>query len=108
MKKIILTLFSLMILIPVVSEAATPKSITVTQCNIKVRAVQKKLDKANKVIWLFQAFSYDTMSYVVCLWWAMRYENDFVDCDNLYLGYRNDWNMIARLWRLEWSITDSE
>jgi hypothetical protein len=50
MKKIILTLLSLMILIPVVSEAATPKYITTTQCNIKVKAVQKKLNTATKVI----------------------------------------------------------
>ena len=94
MKTILMLLFTIFTL-AWVSEAATPKYITKSQCN---QQIQKQIKQTKFLLWFAEAVTYDYLSYSVCLWEAIRYGTDTADCNSLYEWFKNSYNYGKWLW----------
>lgn len=109
MKKILWLLIAMFVMIPIVSEAYTPAKpvmITQTSCNQQVNVWKIKYNNSLKIMTLFVKLSYNSLDYVDCLWWGMRWEYEFTECNTLYERYKDSWNLLYSYGFLNTDIYD--
>lgn len=107
MKKTLILLLAMAVMIPIATNAYTPRMITQANCNAQIQKVQTSLNNALKMIWYFQWFSYDTVDYLDCLRWSMRGEYAGAECNDLYYNYVDGWNLLSKVGMLKGTIENS-